>query len=178
MAWRLLRGSPGVLSYPYCHQMITQTHPRGNRRVSENVEFWKKFQVPRNYQHNSNFGAFGGAHGPDYMAWRSLCGSPWVLKYPYCHQMITQTHPRAKEGFPKMSNFRKFSCATKLPTQQQLRPFWGGMARDTWAYQPLRASPWVFKYPHGHQMITQTQPGLMEGFQKKPSFRKFSGEAC
>ena len=21
------------------------------------------------------------------------CRSPWVLKYPYCHQMITQTHP-------------------------------------------------------------------------------------
>ena len=22
-------GSPGVLKYPYCHQMITQTHPKG-----------------------------------------------------------------------------------------------------------------------------------------------------
>ena len=27
-----------VLKYPYCHQMITQTHPRGERRVSEKVE--------------------------------------------------------------------------------------------------------------------------------------------
>ena len=33
-----LRGSPWVLKYPYCHQMITQTQPRGNRRVSEKVE--------------------------------------------------------------------------------------------------------------------------------------------
>ena len=33
-----LHGSPWVLKYPYCHQMITQTHPRGNRRVSEKVE--------------------------------------------------------------------------------------------------------------------------------------------
>ena len=28
-----------VLEYPYCHQMITQTHPRGYRRVAENIEF-------------------------------------------------------------------------------------------------------------------------------------------
>ena len=33
-----LHGSPWALKYPYCHQMITQTHPRGNRRVSEKVE--------------------------------------------------------------------------------------------------------------------------------------------
>ena len=29
---------PWVLKHPYCHQMITQTHLRGNRRVSERVE--------------------------------------------------------------------------------------------------------------------------------------------
>ena len=28
-----LRGSPGVLEYPYCHQMMTQTHPGDNRRI-------------------------------------------------------------------------------------------------------------------------------------------------
>ena len=33
-----LRGPPLVLKYPYCHQMITQTHPRGNKRVLEKVE--------------------------------------------------------------------------------------------------------------------------------------------
>ena len=26
---------PRALKYPYCHQMIIQTHPRGNRRNSE-----------------------------------------------------------------------------------------------------------------------------------------------
>ena len=38
--WALwpLRGSPWVLKYPCCHQMITQTHPRGNRTVSEKAE--------------------------------------------------------------------------------------------------------------------------------------------
>ena len=40
-----LRGSPWVLKYPYCHQIITQTHPRGNRRVSEKVKFYCLRQV-------------------------------------------------------------------------------------------------------------------------------------
>ena len=26
-------------------------------------------------------------------AFRPLPGSPWVLEYPYCHEMITQTYP-------------------------------------------------------------------------------------
>ena len=34
--------------YPYCHQMIAQTHPGGNGRVSETVEFLKNFQLPLN----------------------------------------------------------------------------------------------------------------------------------
>ena len=43
MAWARwaqwpLCGSPWALKYLYGHQMITQTQPRGNRRVSEKVE--------------------------------------------------------------------------------------------------------------------------------------------
>ena len=40
-AQRPLCGSPWVFNYLYCPQMITQTHPRGNRRGSENAELWK-----------------------------------------------------------------------------------------------------------------------------------------
>ena len=43
---------------------------------------------------NSNFGAFGGPMAPATWAKGPLFGSPWVLKYLYCHQMITQTHPK------------------------------------------------------------------------------------
>ena len=43
---------------------------------------------------NSNFEAFGGPMAHATWATWPLRGSPWVLKYPYCHQMITQTHPR------------------------------------------------------------------------------------
>ena len=43
MAWARwaqwpLHGSPWALKSPYCHRMMTQTHPRGNRRVSEKVK--------------------------------------------------------------------------------------------------------------------------------------------
>ena len=39
-AWALrpLHGSPWVLKYLYCHQMITQTHPREDKRVLEKVK--------------------------------------------------------------------------------------------------------------------------------------------
>ena len=40
-ACRPLGGSQWVLKYPYCHSIITQTHPRGDRRVSEKGEFRK-----------------------------------------------------------------------------------------------------------------------------------------
>ena len=40
-AQRPLRGSPWVLKFPYHHQMITHTDPRGQKRVSEKVETWQ-----------------------------------------------------------------------------------------------------------------------------------------
>ena len=43
-AQRPLRGSLWVLKYPYCHQMMTQTHPRGDRRGSE-----KKSRTSKNF---------------------------------------------------------------------------------------------------------------------------------
>ena len=44
------------------------------------------------------------------------------------------------------------------------------MAQATWAWRPLRGSPWVLKYPYCHQMITQITPGATEGFWKNPNF--------
>ena len=41
-----------------------------------------------------------------------LRGSEWVLEYPYCHQMITQTHPGGDRRIPGKVKFRKFSRAT------------------------------------------------------------------
>ena len=41
---RLHKRSAVALKYPCCHQTITQTHPRGNRRALGNVEFSKIFR--------------------------------------------------------------------------------------------------------------------------------------
>ena len=54
----------------------------------------KNFQEPLNNLNKGNFGAFGGPMARATWAWRLLSGSLWVLKYLYCHQMITQTHPK------------------------------------------------------------------------------------
>ena len=43
-------------------------------------------------------------------AWRPQHGSHWVLKYPYCHQMITQTHPQGRRK--SFGQKRKISSAT------------------------------------------------------------------
>ena len=57
-AWRLLCVFPWVLKYLYCHQLINQTHPRGNRRVLEKVKFYfPSASTPRNAQQNR-----GGGH--------------------------------------------------------------------------------------------------------------------
>ena len=50
--------SSWVLKYPYYQQMITQTHPGGDRRVSENVEFWNFSGAT--ILNISNIRAFGG----------------------------------------------------------------------------------------------------------------------
>ena len=96
-----------MLEHPYCHQTITQAHPRGDRTVSEKVEFSKNFQMPLNGLNNSSFGAFGVPMAPATRAWRPLHGSLWVLKYPYCHQMTTQPLPR---GDRRVSE--KVKCST------------------------------------------------------------------
>ena len=66
---------------------------------------------PSTKNQNSNFKAFGGGGG----AWpvlRGLPGSLWVLEYPYCHQMTTQTHPRGnKRILEKIKNSKNFQCS-------------------------------------------------------------------
>ena len=43
---------------------------------------------------SSKFQAFGGPMARARWAHLALRGSPWALKYPYYHQMITQALPR------------------------------------------------------------------------------------
>ena len=51
-----------------------------------------------------------------------LRGSPWAFKYPYCHQMITQTHRRGNQrGFRKSRNVKN-SIAFGKSTLQRIYP--------------------------------------------------------
>ena len=78
----------------------------------------KNFQVLLNSLSKSNFGAFGGPMAGATWAQRPLRGSPWALKYPYCQEMITQTHPRAdRQVSEKLEFLKKFSDANKQPNQ-------------------------------------------------------------
>ena len=58
-----------------------------------------------------------------------LRGSPWVLKYLYCHQMITQPVLRATKGFWKKSKFEIFSSVTNNLHNSTFGAFGVPMAR-------------------------------------------------
>ena len=62
-AKRRLRVSASVLEDPYCHQMTTQTPPRGDRRVSENVDFSKIFRCHSIGETIAILGLSGGGGG-------------------------------------------------------------------------------------------------------------------
>ena len=49
--------------------------------------------------------AFGGPTPQATWAQRPLRGCPWVLEYPYWHQMIIQTHPSGEKGVWERSKF-------------------------------------------------------------------------
>ena len=58
-----------------------------------------------------------------------LRGAPWVLKYPYCHKMITQPHPRGNTRVLEKSNSEIFSGAIKTTAGSVLTgkgPYGGG----------------------------------------------------
>ena len=80
--WVLMSAEAPILS--------PNDHPnpsRGDRRVSEKLNFQKKIEVQVDSQNNSNFRAFGGR-----MAWAICC----VCSHgsSCCNQMTTLTHPQ------------------------------------------------------------------------------------
>ena len=78
--WVPMGAQVPVLSLNH-HPNPSQGRQKGFRKSSIS----EILQVSLNSLHNANFGAFGGAMSRTRWAWQPLCGSPWVLKYPYCH---------------------------------------------------------------------------------------------
>ena len=68
-----------------------------------------------------NLGAFGGPMTRATWAQRPLRGSLWVLKYPYCHQMITQTHPTGDKRISASQNLKNSIAFGKATSQRICR---------------------------------------------------------
>ena len=110
--------SPSVLKYPCCHQIITHTHPRGDKKSSQKNRVLKTFQALLGSLHNSIFGAIGGHMARATWAYRPLR----VLKYPSCHQMINHTHPRGDRRVSnKVKILKTFQCHETACTRARER---------------------------------------------------------
>ena len=85
----------------------SQTHPTADKKVLGKVKLSKFLNGS-----NSNFRAFRAPMALATRAWQPVRGSLWVLEYPYCHQMMPQTDPKAIGNSSKQRNmFKKtFNC--------------------------------------------------------------------
>ena len=83
-----------------------------------------------------------------------LRGSPWALKYPYCHQMITQTQPRGNIRVRKRSKCENFFRFHKIAY--------------TTTILGLSEGPWHGLHrPSGHYMATGGHIAYMHAFSVK-----------
>ena len=96
--------------------------PRATEGFQKNANF-ENFSSVTQQPTQQQFWGFWGGGGIVWATWaqRLLHGSPWVLKYPYCDQVITQTSSNqileATEWFQKKSSFEKFYCLQHYPKQ-------------------------------------------------------------
>ena len=104
------------LSYYVCPYGCSSTvlspndHPnpsQGQRKGFGKGQIWrKKIQVSLNSQSKNNLGALGGGGGMAQATWAQQPLHPHgCSKYPYCHQIITQTHPRGDQRVSEKVEF-------------------------------------------------------------------------
>ena len=96
-----LRGSPWALKYPYCHQMITQTHPRGNGKVFMKTRISKNLHVPLNSLSSvkmaKSSSARGHMGGADWGIWSWDPGPPpWVRGSIYKKNVLQDPGPNTR----------------------------------------------------------------------------------
>ena len=100
-------GPPVLVLSPNDYPNQSQEQRKGFRGT------FPKFQVPLYNVNNSNFGAFGGAHGLGYMGPVASTWVPWVLKYPST-SIVTKRSPKPipgrQKGFKKNQITKVFRC--------------------------------------------------------------------
>ena len=77
---------------------------------------------------NTHCGALRGPMALATWAQEPLPGSLWVPVHLYCHQMMTQTHPKAVRGPWENIKYLNFSQCHLSPYEQQFGSFWVPMA--------------------------------------------------
>ena len=99
--WVLMRAQVPVLS--------PNDHPNPSQEKSQ---IFENFQVPLDSLNKQQ--QFQGVRGGHCLGYMGLVGTqwvPWVLKYPYCQQMITQAHPTGDQWVSEKGKISKvFKC--------------------------------------------------------------------
>ena len=102
-----------MLKYAYCHQMTTQTDPKGERRVSGKTNS-RTFLFGTKRLKKENFSGFK-AHGSGYMA---LASAVWVTMGSQVPVLSPSDPPKpipgTKKGFWKTLSFRKLNSELGL----------------------------------------------------------------
>ena len=145
-----------MLEYPYHHQTTPQKHPKEAKKFRKRSTFPKC--VPPKRPEQQQFQDFRGTHSPTYMGEAAAKWVPWVLKYPYCNQMTTQTHPRGDKRVLGKSNFQKLSGATKLPKQKQFQGPWLGLHGPSGHYLGRGGGGGGFLVTYGIHRYFRIQP--------------------
>ena len=93
--WCTLDGNRGPIVEEYPSHPAFQFLLPSARHLKEREELiFEHFQVPLNSLRNSILGA---SRGSRYMGLAAIMCAPWVLNYPYCHRMITQTDSNGRQ---------------------------------------------------------------------------------
>ena len=71
--------SPWAAKYPFCQQMTTQTHPRGDKVVSEKIDFYCLWQVHLTENLPQAMNLQMATFGTTYHA-HPYHGCPWLYK--------------------------------------------------------------------------------------------------
>ena len=114
-----LHGSPWVFNYLSCHQMITQTHPWGDTRVSEKVECSKFYCHIRQIHLAKNLPGAMNLQVADFAIIHQLPMAPIVTKLSPNN---SPSGPGVVGGPLRITNFRPTCAGLKMVKSSPLGP--------------------------------------------------------
>ena len=160
--------------YKYCDKSEkTDPPPSGAKILLASARHLKKRRLTVGQRRPWGQGGVSVANGPGYMG---LAANMWVPMGAQVPILSPNDHPDPSQG--QQEGFAK----TKIPKNFQvpsnnLNTAISGLSGGPWPglHGPSGhcVGPHGCSKPYCHQMTTQTNPGGIEGFWKKPNFQKF-----